>query len=72
MTPKRLEITPHLGRWEVVHNGVALCDFDTAEEAARAAEAIVRYQPGGEPVVISLDPATQVALGAARNGLTDP
>ena len=72
MTPKRLEIVPHLGRWEVVHNGVALCDFDTAEEAARAAEAVARYQPRGEPVVISLDPAGQAGLATARHGLADP
>jgi hypothetical protein len=71
LTPKRLEIASHLGRWEVVHNGVALCDFDTAEEAARAAEAVARYQPRGEPVVISLDPAGQAALATARHGLAD-
>ncbi len=57
MTHKHLEIAPHLGRWEVVHNGVALCDFDTAEEAARAAAAVARSQPHGDQVIISFDVA---------------
>jgi hypothetical protein len=61
-----LEIARHLGRWEVVHNGVALCDFDTAEEAARAADAVARSQPPGDRVIISLDPAVEAALAADR------
>lgn len=61
MTNKRLEIAQHLGRWEVVHNGVALCDFDTAEEAKRAADAVARSQPPGDRVIISLDPDNQTA-----------
>jgi hypothetical protein len=63
---KRLEIARHLGRWEVVHNGVALCDFDTAEEAARAADAVARSQPPGDRVIISLHPAVQAAIAADR------
>ncbi|HEX4196773.1 MAG TPA: hypothetical protein VHZ26_04965 [Caulobacteraceae bacterium] len=65
MTQKRLEITRHLGRWEVVHNGVALCDFDTAEEAARAADAVARSQPEGDRVIISVDSAARQAIAAA-------
>jgi hypothetical protein len=60
---KRLEIAPHLGRWEVVHNGVALCDFETAEEAKRAADAVARSQPHGDQVIISIDPASPAAAG---------
>ena len=63
MTQKRLDITRHLGRWEIVHNGVALCDFDTAEEAARAAGAVARLRPRGDQVVISIDLA---AAGPSR------
>jgi hypothetical protein len=65
LTQKRLEITRHLGRWEVVHNGVALCDFDTAEEAARAADAVARSQPEGDRVIISVDSAARQAIAAA-------
>jgi hypothetical protein len=56
LSHKRLEIARHLGRWEVMHNGVALCDFDTAEEAARAADAVARTQPPGDDVIVSVDP----------------
>ena len=61
MAYKRLEVAPHLGRWEVVHNGVALCDFETAEEAKRAADAVARSQPRGDQVIISIDPADEAA-----------
>lgn len=64
MTQKRLEIARHLGRWEVVHNGVALCDFDTPEEAARAARAVARSQPQGDRVIISVDRAGRAAIAA--------
>jgi hypothetical protein len=65
LSRKRLEIARHLGRWEVVHNGVALCDFDTAEEAARTAGAIARSQPPGDEVIISIDPRLQTSLAVA-------
>lgn len=57
MAYKRLEIALHLDRWEVVHNGVALCDFETLEEAKRAADAIARSQPDGDEVIVSIDAA---------------
>jgi hypothetical protein len=60
---KRLEITPHLGRWEVVHNGVALCDFETVEEAKRAADAVARSQPDGDRVIISIETAGPAVAG---------
>jgi hypothetical protein len=67
MADKRLEIAAHLGRWEVVHNGVALCDCDTAADAAKAAGAIARTQPPGDRVIISLDsPDASAAAAAAR------
>lgn len=66
MSHKRLEIARHLGRWEVVHNGVALCDFDTAEEAARAAGAVARSQPGADRVIISLHPTVQASIAGDR------
>lgn len=65
MSRKRLEIARRLGRWEVVHNGVALCDFDTAEEAARAAGAVARSQPPGDEVTISIDPRLQASIALA-------
>jgi hypothetical protein len=63
MTNKRLEIAPHLGRWEVVHNGIALCDFETVEEAKRAADAVARSQPDGDQVIISIEAATPTLAG---------
>lgn len=57
MAYKRLEIALHLDRWEVVHNGVALCDFETLEEAKRAADAVARSQPDGDQAVISINAA---------------
>jgi len=62
---KRLEIAHHLGRWEVVHNGVSLCDFATFDEAKRAADAVARSQPDGDQAVISIE-----AAGAAGAALT--
>jgi hypothetical protein len=65
LSRKRLEIARRLGRWEVVHNGVALCDFDTAEEAARAAGAVARSPPPGDEVTISIDPRLQASIALA-------
>ncbi len=62
---KRLEIARRVGRWEVVHNDVTLCDFGTAEEAVRAAEAIARSQPHGDRATISLDPSLQIDIDVA-------
>jgi hypothetical protein len=67
LSHKRLEIARHLARWEVMHNGVALCDFDTAEEAARAADAVARSQPPGDDVIVSIDPRL---LGSVSIALT--
>jgi hypothetical protein len=69
LTQKHLEIAAHLGRWEVVHNGVALCDFATPEEAVRAAGAVARSQPQGDRVIISVDPAVRAAVMATMTSL---
>jgi hypothetical protein len=49
-----LKVVRSLGRWAVIHNGVALASFATRVEAERSALAVAKHHPAQDSAELDL------------------